>query len=389
MAIIPRVTGKGSLRYQVKLRRDDGTWFPALSFKHLDEAQRYEAECNSKKRKGGRFTTADAYENTVDQYWAVWAIDRRLDTSEGWKLSQNQMYRDHISPVIGSLKMAEVDKPAIGRVVKAVKDKGLSAQMQVHVYRLCRQLFSDAVEFYEMLETNPVVAKFHRVKVKQQETTFHEPTEAWTFLEFVMDHYAGPGIWLEELAGLRCEAMIGLKWDCVLWEQNEILIRRAWKQKTGILAEYPKGGRQERVPMTPILKAYLWERWLKVQDLDQFVCQGPKGGRISYETFCRVVPYLCKKAGVTPVTPHGLRHSCTELFFQQGAGHEDIRRLLNHRSLSATLRYIHRTDGRLSEIAKNVGPSLTLVQGGDVPSNVPNVEQKDGMPAVTGIRRLM
>jgi site-specific recombinase XerD len=57
------------------------------------------------------------------------------------------------------------------------------------------------------------------------------------------------------------------------------------------------------------------------------------------------------------VTPHELRHSCTELYVQAGASAEDLRRLLNHKSLAATIRYMHRTDERLQRIASQVGPT--------------------------------
>lgn len=40
------------------------------------------------------------------------------------------------------------------------------------------------------------------------------------------------------------------------------------------------------------------------------------------------------------MTPHGLRHSCTELFVNQGASLEDLRRLLNHEDSGTTEGYV-------------------------------------------------
>jgi site-specific recombinase XerD len=89
---------------------------------------------------------------------------------------------------------------------------------------------------------------------------------------------------------------------------------------------------------------------------DDFVCLSLAGGMLSYEAFvARTLPGLCKKAGVKRITPHELRHSCTELYVQAGASSEDLRRLLNHKSLSATIRYMHRTDERLQGIAGKIG----------------------------------
>ncbi len=63
---------------------------------------------------------------------------------------------------------------------------------------------------------------------------------------------------------------------------------------------------------------------------------------------------ICKELSLPRVTAHELRHSCTELYIEAGASAEDIRRLLNQSSLTATARYIHRTDERLTKIAGNI-----------------------------------
>ncbi len=60
---------------------------------------------------------------------------------------------------------------------------------------------------------------------------------------------------------------------------------------------------------------------------------------------------FCVSVGLTPVTLHELRHSCTELWMDNGANIEDIRRLLNHKSSQTTARYIHRSDNRIRDIA--------------------------------------
>ncbi|MFK7825183.1 MAG: tyrosine-type recombinase/integrase [Oligoflexales bacterium] len=48
------------------------------------------------------------------------------------------------------------------------------------------------------------------------------------------------------------------------------------------------------------------------------------------------------------------RHSCTEIWFKNGANLEDVRRLLNHKSSETTQRYVHRTNDRLFELSKTI-----------------------------------
>jgi site-specific recombinase XerD len=89
----------------------------------------------------------------------------------------------------------------------------------------------------------------------------------------------------------------------------------------------------------------------------QFVACSPTGEMLSYHSFYSGLKRLCKEAEVTSVTPHELRHSCTELYVEWGASLEDLRRLLNHKSSSVTATYIHQTDERLQNIAVDVGRS--------------------------------
>lgn len=364
MAIVERPTRDGTIRFQVKVKDPDGKWYPSRTCDSRREAIREEERLMELKQKGGRALGDDAKVVTVSQYWDVWALENRREVSDGWKISQDQMFRDYVQPVIGNRTLLSVKAPDIGAVLNRAKDRGLGDQTLKHVYSLMRKMFSDAVEYYEMLAANPVKPKFHRPKVSQQERSFLPPDQAWKLLESCRGHYAGPAVWLQTLAGLRIEAAQGLDWRSVFWDQNQILIRRAWKQKIGRLEDFPKTGDWEYVPLVPALKDYLLELWNRDGNPNGFVCRGPAGGMLSYETYLRVLRRLCIAAGVPSVTTHELRHSCTELWIQTGASQEDIRRLLNHRSLTATRRYIHRTDERLSALALTVGkPELRLVSG--------------------------
>lgn len=85
-----------------------------------------------------------------------------------------------------------------------------------------------------------------------------------------------------------------------------------------------------------------------------FVAPGFRGGMLEQKKFYNGLKSLFKSAGVREISPHGLRHSCTEIWFRNGATLEDVRRLLNHKSADTTRRYVHRTDERLHTLAKSI-----------------------------------
>lgn len=393
MAITERKLTDGSVKYQARVRGPDGLWLPSVFRTDRIEAESDEIELRKLKRQESNELTQDARKTSVNAYWEVWSIENRAETSAGWKQSQDQMFRDYIAPVIGVDLLSKVTPAKVGRVLSRMRDPNRmpdgvarSPSMVLKVYVLLHQLFGDAKGYWRMDLESPVLPSHHRPRVKESEQAFLQPGQSWALLDTARRHYLGPLVWLELLAGLRTEAAVALKWDSVCFTTNQITIRRAWKRKVQTLEEYPKGGRQEIVPLVPLLREYLLEIWTgSLKNPDSFVCQSVKGLMVSPSTYAPNLRKLCAGAGVPRVSPHQLRHSCTELFVSEGANAEDIRRLLNHKSTSVTKRYMHRTDERLAGIAARVvGPRLRVVESRNVPTDVPIWEQRGGLLPQSG-----
>lgn len=253
-------------------------------------------------------------------------------------------------PRFALMRLSEIRSTEVGILFAQLEKLGLSPQSILHVYNILHKLFEDAVEFYELAEVNPVKRRF-RPRVHRIEREFLSPAESWRLLEVAADHPLGAAVWVPILSGLRPGEIQALRWKAVDFERSQILIRSTFNKKLRVLQDQPKQGDWGRAPMPKVLADYLLER-SKGRHPDDFVVPNVLGGMLSYESFGqKVLPRLCRRAGVKRITPHELRHSCTELYVQAGASAEDLRRLLNHKSLSATIRYIHRTDERLQGIA--------------------------------------
>lgn len=351
MSIIERKRKKGT-GYQVKVRDPLGAWYPSLTFSSREEACLEEARLLGRKRKGIAVVSRDARTYTLQDFWEVWSVENRTDVSRGWKISQDQMYRDYVMPGIGEKKLRDIDVPEIGKILTRVKDLGRSDQLRKHVYSLLRKMFADAVEYYEILSVSPVRPKFHRPRVAKCKRAFLHPAQAWELLDRVRGHYLGPAIWLQTLAALRDSEVQALRGQSLMYPLNQILICAAYNKKTKELQDFPKQQDWAYVPMVSALKEYLLGLGTAPGD---FVATGASGrGMLSYTTYHRALKGICRKAGLPILTPHELRHTCTEIFVDAGASTEDVRRLLNHASLTATANYIHRTDERLGRIATNV-----------------------------------
>jgi len=255
--------------------------------------------------------------------------------------------------MLGHRRLSEIRSVDIGQMLVALEKKGLGPQSILHVYNVLHKMFSDAVEYYELLDVNPVRKRF-RPKIHRVEREFLTPADSWKLLEVARHHPLGLPVWISLLSGLRPGEVQALRWSSIDFDHSQILIRASFNKKLRILQDHPKQKDWGRAPMPKPLHDFLYEH-SKGKSKNSFVCLSRDGQMLNYESFVtRVLPGLCKRAGVKRITPHELRHSCTELYVQAGASSEDLRRLLNHKSLSATIRYMHRTDERLQGIANRI-----------------------------------
>lgn len=87
---------------------------------------------------------------------------------------------------------------------------------------------------------------------------------------------------------------------------------------------------------------------------DDFVITGVRGTMLSYGTLLRQTKRLCRESGIPEVSPHELRHSCSELWMRVGATSEDVSRLLNQSGGAVVRRYIHPTADRLHRLGEMI-----------------------------------
>ena len=349
MAIVKRKQKDGTVSYQVRVKDQLGRWLPSQSFARKADAERHERllEEQSESAWGaGR----EGRRQTVAQYWDQWSKECRSKVSDGWKYTQDQIFRDYCLPLLGQQRMGEVLPEHVGIVLQEAAKLGRSDQTRMHIYNLLHKMFSDAIEHYLYLARNPVLRRY-RPEIRKRERPYLKPAESMSLLVHCRDHQLGPAVWLGLYAGLRPSEIQGLRWKAVDFDLGQVLIRAAFKRKTGKLDDFPKQKDWGTAPMTRALDEYLRERRGKPED---FVVPAAGGEMLSYQTLYHGLKWLCREAGVRVITPHELRHSCTELWVEAGASQEDIRRLLNHKSPSATQTYMHRTDGRLRTLSDKV-----------------------------------
>lgn len=340
--------------YQVKMRDGFGGWV-TKTFERKIDAEQFERGVLQKMDLGGIIQPKPFRKLTLRQYWNLWVSECRR-VSEGWQISQDQMAKDYIFPILENRKIASIRPLDVALVFKEAEKLGRSPRTILQIYSLLHKLFEDACEHFEILERNPVLRRY-RPQVIQKQRNFLTPDESRKLLVHSRNHMLGPVIWIQLYSGMRPSEVQALRKSSVDFEKGQIHIKEAYNKKLRRIQPYPKQRDWGTTPMPQPLAQYLLER-IKDKPNDSFVVDAARGEVFSQEAFSRQLKILCKEAEVTIITPHELRHSCTELYIEQGASVEDIRRLLNQKSLNATACYLHRTDDRLSALAGKVGSQI-------------------------------
>lgn len=358
----------GAARYKVSVRDCNGRWFPRKSFERMADAERHERSLLNQRDAGDAAQVFMARKTLFQDYWSQWAEDRRSETSEGWRISQNQMMRDHILPHLSEMKLETVEPRHIAKILRAMKDKGLGGQMRLHVYNVLHKMFGDAVEYYCYLQKSPV-KKCDRPKVIPKQHFFLSVEESVRLMKYVENHFLGPAIWIGLLAGLRPSEIQALKVGAVDFAKREIHIREAYKRKIKTIEPFPKQKKLGIAIMPKALAVYLSER-CRTLPMQAFAAPGNNRGMLDYGVFRSTLIRLCKEIGITVVTPHKLRHSCTVLWSSMGATEEDMIAQLNHSGSGSIRVYMKPSHERghriaaemdLASLSQSVKPNLAVI----------------------------
>jgi integrase len=345
MAIIPRKTKTKGTTYQVKIRDATGK-FVSNTYYSEREAKKQEALLIAKKHQG-KLVCNSARKITLSEFWEKWFNEVNNSISTGWRITQEQMFRDYINPQIGSIQICKIMPFHIGRVLTSMEAKGRSSQTIKHVYGLLNKLFKSAKDDYRVINSSPV-KRHHQPKVVFKPTVYLEIEELKRLLLFTKKSIFGPVIWIQSFAGLRVGEVQSLKWGNINFEKNIINITSSYSKKSKKINFHTKSLNQHYVPMTPELNEYL----KSVQGLpDEWVCKNQDGSFFSQSTYGKKLKLFCNECEIKAVSSHGLRHSLSGIVTSFGGNEDDLQILLNHKSRATTRRYSHGQDAKMRQVS--------------------------------------
>lgn len=275
------------------------------------------------------------------------------------------MIGSQVSPIIGGMRLAEIDGAALNRLYKSLRERGLAPKTIKNVHGLLHRAFRDATR-WGVLTVNPAAAADPPRVPKAEPDT-------WTSdqLRKYLAHVEGDrleALWrLLALTGMRRGEALGLRWKDLDVKRGTVDIAQQVTDYAGqVTITEPKTAVARRqvildgntvTALRAHRKRQLEERvaWGDgYEDHDLIFCR-ENGTPLRPATITRNLAAIAAEIGMPKLTPHGLRHTWATLALKRGIHPKIVADRLGHSSVTVTLdRYSHVTAGLDMDAAEQV-----------------------------------
>lgn len=328
-SVSPYDTAKGR-RYRVRYRTPENKQTDKRGFKTKRDAELFLASVEVSKARGEFVRPEDARE-TIGALGPVWLANQTHLKPSSFRPLEIA-WRLHVEPIWGRTRVSDVKHTAVQTWVTSMN--GASATTVIRNYGVLASILDIAVKDRRIL-TNPARdVNLPRKKRKEHIYLTHEQ---------VSDLALAAGdrstlVLVLAYTGLRWGEAVGLRVRDVDFTRRRLNVTvNAVEVANVITVGTPKTHKRRSVPFPALLAPALRER-----------CEGKDGDALVFATKHGTherrwhndhgwFPAAVKKAGIPPITPHGLRHTAASLAVSAGANVKAVQRMLGHASAAMTL----------------------------------------------------
>ena len=376
-----RANGEGSIR-----KRSDGRWEGRYTAGRNPETGKpiyknvlgkTQAEVKAKLKAAiedsGNLDVLKAEQYTTGQWMDVW-----FENCAKIKVrpSSHQTYRgyidNHIKPNIGDIPLGKLSslhlqklykKLLAGGRVERVEAKGQPKGLSAKTVRNINQVISSAMDFardQKLISSNPTDGcALPKLEHKEMKTL---PVEQLTsFLREAKESGVFELYYIELATGLRRGELLGLKWEDIDLERGNLRVQRQIARINGAVVEAPLKTKNayRTLPLSADAVGVLREQKKKSGN-SPYVFPSPTGGPISPDSVLHMLHRVLKRAGLSKVRFHDLRHTFATLALQNGVDIKTVSGMLGHYSAGFTLdTYTHVTTSAKKEAANTMGSILS------------------------------
>lgn len=288
---------------------------------------------------------------TVGEWLDTWEAEYLGDVKPFTVASYHTQITAHIKPALGAVKLQALAAPQIQKFYNGLQkgEKPLSAKSIKNVHGVFHKALQQAVEI-GYIRFNPSDAcKLPRITKKEIKPL--DETQMTAFLQAIKGHRFESLYTLTLFTGLREGEALGLKWDCVDFQNGTILIDKQLQR------EKKKGGQYVFAPLkndkartiTPapwvmqLLKrrraAQIEDRFRAAEDWEDsgLVFTDSLGHHLVTHTVYKDFKKVAASIGLPEARVHDLRHSYAVASIRAGDDIKTVQGNLGHATASFTL----------------------------------------------------
>ena len=353
--IIARPSANGKTAYRAEIRRK-GYPKQVKTFSLKRDAVKWARKIEREIDAGTWRDLHDASEllltDALGRYLREVSVKKRPGSQK-----RDQLSASHLETRLGKLSLAQL----VSSVLTDYRDSRLkivSANSVGLELALLSHLFNTARKEWGIRIDNPV-SDIKKPKIPESRSPILSQEQLQKFLAICKQSGSSllyPFVVLALHTGARSFEIRSLQWNQVNLTDAYILIT----------SEVSKNHRTRHVPMTPAVYSVFLQLKQNSNDSSS-VAEGnnlifpsrsnPENPRDIHKAFDSAVVKagLDKLPGIGKLRIHDLRHCCGSALIMAGVDLETVRKILGHRDISTTQKYLHVVDKHMSQSIKKIG----------------------------------
>ena len=359
-----RSQGEGSWQLKFDLGRDPLTGKRITKFVSVKGTKREaQAELTRLLAQRDAGSYVDPTKMTLGEYLQHWlsVVERRIGKRTAHRY--RQIVEKNITPRLGTVPVRKLTAAHIeafegelqkegwvkpGKKGQEPPKRGLSAQTVLHVHRVLSQALTHAVRL-EVLVKNPA-AQVKPPRPTSDEIKILTKPEITVLLDMANVSLLHTMILVAVTTGIRRGELLALRWSDIDVKASRLTVNQAMQRTKGVLEFKPPKTKTSRRTITLATatieglqthyKQQLEER-LKLgmgrPAKDNLVFTRLDGQPCDPDSVTKAFDKLIVKAGVTPITLHGLRHTHISHLLMDGVHPKVVSERAGHASVNVTM----------------------------------------------------
>ncbi|MCE2974225.1 MAG: phage integrase SAM-like domain-containing protein, partial [Sediminibacterium sp.] len=272
---------KNGIRYKVKVYLQNGK-AKTKTCRTKTEANQWKQDLESLKRRSPESLSRSKSVQTFISFFQEWMdLKIRQKRSEKTQSQYDSFGKKHFEKFFKGMRLQTISENDIERFVSYLVGLGLRPKSANNVLSLVKQVFKYAVE-EDILPKSPA-RRISFLKVPQINFAYLQTEEIKTLLDQNKFEPIYPILVTALNTGMRKGEILGLCWDCINLDSNQILVKRSLS-RTG-LNEHNKTKKIYHIPINAPLRRLFLEL-LSKQKSQTYVFCNEKGLPHKTDHFC-------------------------------------------------------------------------------------------------------